>query len=156
MPVKEKHNKQDRTDVNVIKLIRSKIIDKLGKAKSVGLIAKSKALFWTSDKTVRVACTISKPYTRGSDYWYALHKKWLDFLKEGSEGLYVLGFVDERKFVAIPVTVMEQNIDKYYKTAQNNNLYWHILVDKTADGYSLNIPGGEFVNLSQFTYNYEP
>ncbi len=51
---------------------------------------------------------------------------------------------------------MEQNIDKYYKTAQNNNLYWHILVDKTADGYSLNIPGGEFVNLSQFTYNYEP
>jgi hypothetical protein len=156
LPVKEKHNKQDRTDVNVIKLIRSKIIDKLGKAKSVGLIAKSKALFWTSDKTVRVACTISKPYTRGSDYWYALHKKWLDFLKEGSEGLYVLGFVDERKFVAIPVTVMEQNIDKYYKTAQNNNLYWHILVDKTADGYSLNIPGGEFVNLSQFTYNYEP
>lgn len=156
LSLKEKHSKQDRTDINVIKSIRSRIIEKLGKTMSVSLIAKSRALFWTSDKTIRVACTISKPYTRGSDYWYALHKKWLDFLKEGTEGLYVLGFVDERKFVAIPITVMEQNVDKYYKTTQNNNLYWHILVDKTAGGYSLNIPGGQPVSLSQFAYNYEP
>lgn len=155
LPPKEKYNKQDRTDVNLIKSIRSKIIEELGKTKSVSLIARSRALFWTNDKSIRVACTISKPYTKGSDYWYAFHKKWLDFLKDGVEGLYVLGFVDERKFLAIPVAVVEQNIDKYYKTTQNGNLYWHILVDKTPDGYSLNIPGGKAVNISQFAYNYE-
>lgn len=149
------HSKHDRTDANIIKSIRSAIVERFGKSKSISLIAKSRALYWTNDKLIRMACTISKPYTKGSDYWYAFHKKWLDFLGEGVEGYYVLGFVDKKNFVAIPVDIMRKNTDKYYKTGQNDNLYWHILVDKTPGGFSLLIPGGASIDLSKYTFRYE-
>lgn len=151
----KRRDKQDRTDNNVIKSIRSAIVEQVGKTNFVNLIAKSKALYWTNDKKLRIACTISKPYTKTNGYWYAFHKKWLDFLNDGAEGIYVLGFVDTKIYCTIPLSLMFQHLDEFYKTTQNGNLYWHIIVNRAQDSLFLSVPGGDDINLSEFTHRLE-
>lgn len=143
-------NKQNRTDVQIINSIRFSIVSNFGKEKLKPLLAKSKAMYWSGDRKLRIACTISKPYSKGSDYWYAFHKKWLDFLSEGEDTYYVVGFVDSNKYIAIPTNAISSYTENFYKTTQHGNLYWHILINKTHNGYSLIVPGRDNVDLSPF------
>jgi hypothetical protein len=61
--------KQRRTAADVIEQVRSRIVAALSK-KYRPLVKKSRALYWSPDKTIRAAVTISKRYESGG-FWYA-------------------------------------------------------------------------------------
>src|SRR6476660_3072884 len=84
------------TDSGLLDRKRGEIISALARSIGANLIKKSRALFWDSDHEKRVACTISKRYTKRSSYpyWYAYHPQWDEFLRDGNLSFLVLGCMD--------------------------------------------------------------
>ncbi len=67
-------------------------------------IKKSRALYWSPDHVNRIACTISKRYTKKGayPYWYAYHPTWEEFLKEGISSYLILGCMDLPTAFVVP------------------------------------------------------
>jgi hypothetical protein len=92
---------------DIIASTRTSIVEKLIHPP---LVKKSRALFWSADKTVRAAITVSKKYPDGH-YWYAYHPDWDNFLGQGTTGLFVLGCVGRAEAFAIPYKWMHSKLD---------------------------------------------
>lgn len=135
---------------------RNSIVD--GWSQRVGrtLIAKSKALFWSSDRTERIVCTISKRYDAipGRPYWYAYHPAWRDFLLEGGNGHLILGMMDLNLGFALPAERLEsclQNLNTTFKP--DGKTYWHLHVRQESNGtLALYIPGQASMALDEFSF----
>jgi len=89
-------------DAEAILLKRDQIISAVANRQEVRLVKRSRAMFWDSERIVRVVCTISKRYDAAEKYWYAYHPKWGSFLSEGSASFYVLGCLDLKVAFALP------------------------------------------------------
>jgi hypothetical protein len=98
-----------QTSADIIGAIRASILEKLGLAHPP-LVKKSRALYWSADKTVRAAITVSKTYPDGH-YWYAYHPDWDNFLSQGATGLFILGCVGRSEAFAIPYEWMHSRLD---------------------------------------------
>jgi hypothetical protein len=81
------------TDSRLLQEKREEILQSVGHNLGVSLIKKSRALYWDSSHDTRVACSISKRYTKTDSYryWYAFHPQWDDFLREGKKACSFLG-----------------------------------------------------------------
>ena len=102
-------------------------------------------MYWNSAHDVRVACTISKRYTKkgATPYWYAYYPKWDTFLGEGTKAFLILGGMDLTLAFAIPLSVLRENLDKLNTTAREEpeQMYWHVKIVETApDEYALQLP----------------
>ena len=111
----------------------------MGQKIGAALIKKSRALYWDASHEHRVACSISKWYTRGSyRYWYAFHPQWDDFLREGKTGLFVLGCMDQSFAFYIPWTILNPLLPYLNTTTTERSTYWHIHVgEDEKSGYYL-------------------
>ncbi|MGE0034296.1 MAG: hypothetical protein AB7S93_01535 [Xanthobacteraceae bacterium] len=97
------------TDTTVLDSKRNDIILAMSNKVGSKLIKKSRALYWNASHEKRVACSISKRYTRGGySYWYAYHPKWDDFLGEAETAYFVLGCMDSQYAFAIPLDVIRR------------------------------------------------
>ncbi len=130
------------TDTALLDQKRAEIIDALGKKIGAKLIKKSRALFWDAMHEKRVACSISKWYTKGSyPYWYAYHPEWHEFLKEGKDCYFVLGCMDLEVAFAIPFKTMAENLDALNTTTTSKKTYWHIhIVEDQSGSYAMLLP----------------
>jgi hypothetical protein len=141
--------KQRRTAVDVIEQARSQIVTALSR-KYRPLVKKSRALYWSPDKTTRAAVTISKRYESGG-FWYAYHPEWDKFLSEGSEGLLVLGCVGQNVAYAIPRGWIHSRTKQMNTTDRESGSYWHVLLHPDNDGHlSLRLKGGQSESLEAF------
>ena len=84
------------TDSALLQKKREDIVSAISKKIDLPLIKKSRALFWSPDHLVRLACAVSKRYTKPGTYkyWYAYHPEWNEFLTEGKRGYFALGCMD--------------------------------------------------------------
>jgi len=116
------------TDAALIQGKRDLIIDALKHREAVNLIKRSRALYWDADHTIRVACTISKRYTKQGayPYWYAHHPAWEDFLAEGKKAFLVLGCMDLAVAFAVPWETLHPILDGLNTTQKEDSFYWHI------------------------------
>jgi hypothetical protein len=96
------------TPSDILDRIREQIVTALS-AKYTPFVKKSCALYWTADKSVRAAITISKEYASGN-FWYAYHPEWDNFLSEGSVGLFVLGCVGRNEAFAVPFDWIQTSV----------------------------------------------
>jgi len=128
----EESAKQQHTSPEIIAGIRANVIAALSTRYSP-LVKKSRALYWSADKSLRVAVTISKEYRDGG-YWYAYHLAWDAFLKEGQQGFYVLGCVGRNEAFAIPYEWMHARVECFYVTEREDDKHWHIYLYPTDDG----------------------
>lgn len=131
------------TDSKLLQGKREEIIAALSKKTGTKLIRKSASLYWDSDHTVRIACTISKRYTaKGAyRYWYAYHPAWDAFLSEGSVAFLVLGCMDLQAAFAVPFDVMHSLRDALNITElESGTMYWHVHLTKSAEGISMLLP----------------
>lgn len=143
--------KQQHTSPEIIASIRANIIAALS-AKYSPLVKKSRALYWSADKSMRVVVTVSKRYGE-SGYWYAYHLPWDEFLSEGQPGLYVLGCVDRNEAFAIPYEWIHARVESLNVTeGEDGKLkHWHILVDPTDNGQLvLRLKNGKNESLDGF------
>jgi hypothetical protein len=123
---------QQRSSSETIDSIRLAILNELG-GKYPPLVKKSRALFWSADKTVRVAVTISKKYS-GGDYWYAYHADWDQFLGEGSIALYALGCAERAEAFLVPYDWIHSRLDFLHVTERDDTRHYHILLYPQTNG----------------------
>ncbi len=130
---------------------RGRILDVIARKFDSVLLKKTRATYWSTDHSIRFVCTISKRYEKGSDYWYAFHPSWHDFLKEGVAGYFVLGCSDLQRAFAIPLSELERLLPKFSTTTTKGETYWHILLNETSQKtIQLMIPHQKPVSLEQF------
>lgn len=147
------------TDSKLLEVKRNSLVAALCTLTKSSLIRKSVSLHWSADHSIRVACTISKRYTRGAyHYWYAYHPSWDDFLSEGEQGYFVLGCMDIDDAFAIPFQTIHQSRSALNTTTTNDGKsYWHIHLTERSDGVSLMLPKQSgLLNLEAYRVKLSP
>ena len=142
------------TDSTTLQRKRTEIINALSASLGTPLATRSRALYWSPAHDVRVACSISKRYTKRSSYpyWYAYHPQWDEFLAEAREGYFVLGCMDLRVAFSIPWRVLKPALPALNTTTIDRGTYWHVhLVENAPRQYALLLPKeGSSMPLSQY------
>jgi hypothetical protein len=143
------------TDSSLLQEKREDILQSVGQKIGSALIKKSRALYWDALHFNRVACSISKRYTKQGPYryWYAFHPQWDEFLREGKIGLFVLGCMDKSFAFCIPWEILNPLLPYLNTTTAERSTYWHIHIreDKDSDYYmlvskkDLDLPLGKYI-----------
>lgn len=137
------------TPGDTLKGIREQIVSALS-SKYSPFVKKSRALYWTADKSVRAAITISKVYASGN-FWYAYHEDWDEFLGEGSVGLFVLGCVGRNDAFAVPFDWIHGRIGFLNVTERGGGSHFHIHLYPDATGeLFLRLNNGEDQPIKEF------
>lgn len=143
------------TDKKVLDDLRSWIILTLNALYSKELIKRTKATYWSSDRKLRVVCTISKRYEReGKNYWFAYHSAWEEFLRDSDEAYVALGCVDKEVVFVLPRKVLLAQLE-YLNTTEKveGKPYWHLVIAETEDGeYKMALPKiNKSLDLKKYT-----
>jgi hypothetical protein len=143
---------QEKTDRSLIEEMKDRAIKGFSAKKGVELVRQSRSYFWSTDKNLRVCCTVSKRYDNDyQPYWYAYHPKWDEFLQEG-EGYLIFACMDLDSAFAVPQRWFAENAYNLNATERDGNRrYWHIPLT-TVDG------GDLAINLTKIgqKYSLEP
>ena len=123
---------QQHTPGAIIAEARAQIVTALSDTYAP-LVKKSRALYWSTDKSIRAAITISKQYEDGG-YWYAYHPDWDTFLSEGSKSFFVLGCVGRDEAFVVPFDWIHSRVKLFYVTERDDRRYWHIILWPTGNG----------------------
>ncbi len=133
-----------KTPAEVISEIRERIIEATSGKFGEPLIKKTRAMYWSPNHEIRVACTISKRYEAKGifKYWYAYHPSWDAFLGESTSAALVLGCVDLDIAFVLPLNVIRgvlTYLNVTEKTADDR--YWHLKILEPESGkYFLQVP----------------
>jgi hypothetical protein len=133
----------DKTSLETISEIRDKIISATSSTAGESLIKKSRALYWSPNHEIRVACTISKRYNKQgvAKYWYAYHPSWDAFLDEGISSFLALGCVDLDVAFLLPLKVVRAVLPNLNITEKDGGRYWHVkITEPVAGSYFLQVP----------------
>ena len=143
------------TDPAILEAKRQEVLTTFGKERHTKFVKKSRALYWNSDRTVRVVCTVSKRHQRGvSRYWYAYHPKWDQFLEEAKESFFLLACMDLNIAFAIPVRIIRDRLSELNTTPNNGKPYYHIkIIEATGGKYALQMPkSGNHLDLKKYGF----
>lgn len=126
------------TDPALIQATRDNILMALGARDGLKLIKRSRALYWDASHSYRVACSISKRYTKkGQVYWYAYHPAWDSFLGDGVAASIVLGCVDLDIAFVLPLEVIRRQLDEFNTSNKKDGTghYWHLKILEPKPGH---------------------
>lgn len=127
--------KQIRTDPDLLNGKRQQAVDAFAALKGKELVKKSKTLFWSPEKDLRVCCAVSKRYESDyQPYWYAYHPKWDEFLAEGQEGYFILSCMDRDEAYAVPYSWLRDNKKNLNMTERSDKSYWHVSITTLENG----------------------
>jgi hypothetical protein len=147
-PTPESHDddeghRQIRTDPELLNAKRQQAVDAFALLKGQELVRRSKTLFWTPDKELRVCCAVSKRYEGDyQPYWYAYHPNWDEFLAEGKESFFIISCMDREDAFALPYSWLQQNKTNLNTTDRGDRSYWHVPITTLENG-------GLAINLSK-------
>jgi hypothetical protein len=130
----------ESTDSRLLQEKREEILQSVGQKIGTALIKRSRALYWDAAHDNRVACSISKRYTKPGAYryWYAYHPQWDEFLREGKTGSFVLGCMDQSFAFCIPWEILSPLLPYLNTTTTERSTCWHIHIGEEKDsGYYL-------------------
>jgi hypothetical protein len=131
--------KQVRTDTELLNAKRQQAVDAFAASKAKELVKRSRTLFWSPDRDLRVCCAVSKRYEGDyQPYWYAYHPKWDEFLAEGKESYFIISCMDRDEAFAVPYSWIQGNKKRLNVTERGEKSYWHVPVT-TLDGGKLAI-----------------
>jgi hypothetical protein len=138
---------------------RDRTISAVERKLRVKLIKRTRALYWDATHKVRIACTISKEYTRhkSHSYWYAYHPQWDEFLEEGEDSYFVLGCMGVPAAFAIPWKVIHSVLGSLNTTTTDEGrTYWHIYLTEPRTGaYTLLVPkGSKQISLDEYRVSF--
>ena len=115
------------TDAQTLEDLRRRTVKSFSERINVDLVKKSKAQFWSSDKKLRICCTISKLYENTNQYWYAYHPTWDRFLEDAERGYLLLGCIGKDYAIALPhKTITELRARLNTTERADGTRYWHL------------------------------
>ena len=148
-------SKKVRTEPQHLNAKRLSVVEAFSKVKSIDLVQKTRTLFWSVDKYLRVCCAVSKRYEGVyQPYWYAYHPKWDEFLKEAQDSYFILSCMDSDIAYAIPYSWMASNKKNLNKTDRGEGSYWHVALTTLDDGLlAINVSRiGQKIPLEPFSF----
>ncbi|MEJ7849444.1 MAG: hypothetical protein WKF92_15290 [Pyrinomonadaceae bacterium] len=135
---------------------RTSILRAIEKANEIKLVKKSRALYWSADRTIGIACTISKRYeNKNFLYWYAYHPAWQEFLSKTTKGFFVLGCMDMNMAFAIPLQIIQARLIDLNTTTKNGKTYWHIQIQQMkGNSFRMQVhKSGKHLDLAPYMVN---
>jgi hypothetical protein len=153
-----KEHRQVRTDPELLNAKRQQVVDAFATTKGKELVRRSKTLFWSPDKELRVCCAVSKRYESSyQPYWYAFHPSWDEFLAEAKEGYFIISCMDRNEAFAIPYSWIEKNKSNLNMTDNGYKSYWHVPITTLEDGgLAINMSKvGTKTALKPYRYSYK-
>lgn len=143
------------TDSQQLQNKRLEIVAALGRREGASLVKKSRALYWSSQPSVRLACSVSKRYTgkNQAPYWYAFHPPWDSFLGESGRAFFVLGCMDLDVAFAIPHAILQPLLPLLHTTASKpGGTYWHVHIIERSGELAMSVPKGEPLMLRPYEF----
>ncbi len=112
---------------------KERIEEKFG----ISFLKKSKASFYSPDKSIRLICAVSKEHERGNQvgYWFAFHPHQKEFLS-GAEISYVaFGCGDKSKLLLFPAEKFIPFLDNMNTTQKEDRFYWHVQILRKGNNF---------------------
>jgi hypothetical protein len=134
---------------------RLEIIQSFFKSKNATPVQRTRTNFSDATNQIGVACAVSKRYKRDyQPYWYALHPKWLEFMRSVNEGFFVLGCMDRNEAYALPLAFIEQILEAMNTTEKGDKKYWHVALTMDISGsVALNLSSiGKKIDLAPYSF----
>jgi hypothetical protein len=132
------------TDSVLLQNKRQLIVNALARRVETPLIRKSRALYWDATHANRIACTVSKRYTKkgANPYWFAYHPQWHEFLQEGSNAYLALGCMDLPFAFALPINIVSSALNAFNTTTKDDGVFYsHLHISEPKPGcYALLLP----------------
>ena len=129
--------KEDKEKKYTTVKFADKCVHRLATAIGEDLIKLSRGSFKTRSGNYGYAITTSKAYKQGKreKYWFAYRR--VPTISECDNQYYVFGCKDEDTMVQLPVSLIEENLDKLnISTDEEGNItHWHIVFFKDSDGH---------------------
>jgi hypothetical protein len=133
---------------------RTAVVSAFFKLKTAVPVKRTRTNFSDALNQIGITCAISKRYHREyQPYWYALHPKWLEFMRSMNEGYFVLGCMDSDEAYALPLQLIENNLSALNSTKKGSKEYWHIALGIDQGSLALNLSSlGKKINLSPYAF----
>jgi len=150
---------QVRTAPELLNSKRQAAVDGFAALKNTELVKRSRTLFWSPDKELRVCCAVSKRYERAHQpYWFALHPKQYEFMAEGKESYFILSCMDRGEAYAVPYSWVADNRQNLNTTDRGERSYWHVALTALDDhGLAINLSRiGKKTPLAPFRFSLPP
>ena len=132
----EAAGKQVRTDPELLNAKRQQAVEAFAAAQGKELVKRSRTLFWSPDKELRVCCAVSKRHEGDRwPYWYGYDRKWDGFLAEGKESYFIISCMDRDEAFALPYSWLQENKKNLNVTEKGGKLlWWHVATTTLDDG----------------------
>ena len=117
------------------------------------LVKRTRAGYLSPDKATAVNCSVSKEHTPDTNpnYWFAFHPHQLDFLRSAPQSYVVLGCGSSRRVIMIPFADFEPWLEAMWTTQNDGRSYWHVVVHRKGDTYSLHRKkGAQNIDLTSY------
>lgn len=112
---------------------------------AVPLIKRTRAQYSSPDKTVIVNCAVSKEHNPDSNpnYWFAFHPHQREALQQVTQSFVAFGCGSSKRLLLIPFRVFEQWLDGFWTTQNEDRMYWHVVIYRKDEKYTLHRKKGE-------------
>ncbi|MDC0398686.1 hypothetical protein OAN59_03205 [Alphaproteobacteria bacterium] len=143
-------------DRKEIALLKNKIIHVFSGNREQNYKKEKGSAFIDEFNKTYVTCSISKrhPIKRSYPYWYALRRKHLRRMREVGTGYFIFGFMDREEAYAIPLNIIEENLD-YLRFTDNGekDFYWHIDLIPMSNGMVMRLSSrDDNLNIDNFSF----
>ena len=119
---------------------------------------RSRTLFWSPDKELRVCCAVSKRYEGDyQPYWYGFDRNRDEFLAEGKESYFILSCMDLDHAFAVPYSLLAANKKNLNMTDRGEKSYWHVALTTIEDaGLAINLSRiGQKLPLGPYRFEFK-
>jgi len=134
-----------------------KCVLRLAKSLDSELVKVGRSSYVTTDGKHGYVITTSKAYKQGKrdKFWFAYRRNPLEDLKNCEETFVVYGCKDENIMVALPVSLIEEHIERLNNSKDEDGTitHWHIVLFKDTDGtmtWMLSKPEIEEIEISDY------
>ena len=114
----------------------------------------SRTSYLSDSKEVCFTLAVSKTYPGGAHdakYWFAFHPHQREFLENTESAFVAFGCGSSKNLFLINYNDFKSLIDYMWITEKENRMYWHIVIYKDKDNFTLQVPKkSEFKSISNF------
>lgn len=114
----------------------------------------SRTAYLSDSKEVCFTLAVSKTYLGGAHdakYWFAFHPHQREFLENTESAFVAFGCGSSKNLFLINYNDFKNLIDYMWITEKENRMYWHIVIYKDEDNFTLQVPKkSEFKSINNF------
>jgi hypothetical protein len=121
-------------------------------------VKRTRAQYSTPDNSTVINCAVSKEHNPDTNpnYWFAFHPHQRDALKNAQKAYVAFGCGTSKRVLLIPFSAFEPLVDGMWTTQKDDRLYWHVVIYRKGEEYSLHRKKGEKnIDITQYLVSAE-